>query len=107
MAQSKGLTATVKFTEAEREAAILSRGSPPPAPAGKRFRLDAELLLRSLGRRLSKAHLARQRMLVALEHQVDPLPDVHCDRHLRATVQQMQPLVLLRRDVDGRGNLFA
>jgi hypothetical protein len=58
-------------------------------------------------RRFSQTHLAGKRVLVALENEIDAFADVDGDGNLRSVVQQMQALVLLRRDVDGRGNLFS
>ena len=52
------------------------------------------------------ANLAWHLVFVAIEHQVDSLPDVLGDRHLGAVVQLFQPRILLRRDVDGRRDLL-
>src|SRR5690606_11164106 len=54
-----------------------------------------------------QAHLSGQGVLVALEHEVDALADVDGDGNLRSVVQQVQALVLLRRDVNGGGDLLA
>jgi hypothetical protein len=51
--------------------------------------------------------LAGHAVLVLLQHEVDPLPDVHGNRHLGAIVQGLELLVLLRGDVDGRADLLA
>ena len=43
---------------------------------------------------------------VFLQDQVDPLPYVLCHRHLGALVQLLEPSVLLRSDIYGRGDLL-
>src|SRR5690349_2629638 len=44
---------------------------------------------------------------MAIEHEVDAFADVHRYRNLRALVEQLQAVVLFRRDVDRRGDLLA
>src|SRR5436190_1896596 len=57
------------------------------------------LLLRGLRRTGGvQAHLARQDVLVVLEHEVDALADVDGDRHLGPLVEQSEAIRLLRRD---------
>ena len=46
-------------------------------------------------------------MLVVLEHHVDPLADVHGDGDLGPLVQELEALVLLGRDVDGRRDFLS
>src|SRR5437016_367195 len=60
-----------------------------------------------LGPRRLERHLARQHVLVMLEHHVDTLADVDGDRHLGSLVQKLQPIILLRRDVDGGRDLLS
>src|SRR5215468_4475773 len=45
-------------------------------------------------------------VFVLLEDEIDALADVLGDRHFRLLVQDLELSVLLRRDVDGRGNLL-
>ena len=45
-------------------------------------------------------------MLVLLEDHVDALADVDRDGDLGSLVQELEPIVLLRRDVDGGRNLL-
>src|SRR3569623_649864 len=53
-----------------------------------------------------QAQLASQVPALALEHHVYALADELGDRDLRLVVKLLQPLVLLRRDVDGCGDLL-
>src|SRR5512137_1163036 len=68
-----------------------------PAMGGGRLPLPVEFVQREL---------AGERGAVFLEDEVDALPDVLGDRHLRPIVEQLEPLVLLGRDVHGRGDLL-
>src|SRR6185295_2408916 len=50
--------------------------------------------------------LAWKVRLVLLQHEIDALADVDGDRYVGALVQDLQLLVLLGRDVDGRRDLL-
>src|ERR1700690_546024 len=52
-----------------------------------------------------EGQLSRKVALLALEDQIDSLADELGDRDLGLVVELLQPLVLLGRDVDGRGDL--
>src|SRR6478609_5676342 len=70
-----------------------------PAPSGRGRVLDLGaarrgLLLRGFGRGVGQAHLAGERVLVPLEHEVDPFADVHRYRHFGAVMQEAQLIAL-------------
>src|SRR5262245_37886589 len=71
------------------------------------LRAQARSFLGALGLRFAKAHLTRQLVSVMLQHQIDALANVDGDGHLRPSVQDVQTLVLLRRDVDRRRDLLS
>ena len=50
--------------------------------------------------------LSGEQMGVVTKDEIDPLADVNGHRHLRALVQELQLVGLLRRHVDGGGNLL-
>src|SRR5688500_12072045 len=64
------------------------------------------LLSKLIESELVQAELARQPFALAFEDQVDALPNVLGHRHLRLVMQELEQLVLLRRDVDGGGDLL-
>jgi len=82
-------------------ASVFVRCPPLAGLASRRW----SLLRGGRGLRL-QTHLPRQRMLVMLEHEIDALADVNGNRNLRPFMEQVQPLVLLRRYIDGRGNFL-
>src|SRR5262245_23328431 len=59
-----------------------------------------------LARLLEKRYLTGEGVPVLVEDQVDALADVLSDRNAGLLVQLLEPLVLLRRDVDRRGDLL-
>ena len=56
---------------------------------------------------VDERQLTGKQVSVVTEHQIDPLTDVHGHRHLRALVQELQLVSLLRRHVDGGRDLLA
>ena len=77
-----------------------------PAAPRRTARFSLMFLNLLLGAEVIERQLTGERLPVLLEHEVDALADVLRDGHTGPLVQELEPLVLLGRDVDGRRDLF-
>ena len=66
-----------------------------------------KVLLTLIGGVGHEADLSGEDMLIIFENQVDAFADIDSYRNFCALVQQLQPLGLFGRDVDGCGNLLS